>query len=168
MYVKRADDELVKTCLLRHMVACKEDLPSLQKLSFGSPIANMADGTDGPPVKKAKADDTLASTSALPMCPYGSKCYRKNPMHFKEFSHPSKDGVKAEDTVQIDTSKLPACPFGTSCYRKNLLHFAQYSHPVKGKVGTDKDLPDDSSGSDTDVYNSDEENDKKDDVSLLF
>jgi hypothetical protein len=36
---------------------------------------------DGPsPKKKAKATD-------LPVCPYGSKCYRNNPQHLKEFSH---------------------------------------------------------------------------------
>ena len=125
----------------------------------------MADDSDAPAAKKAKTDDK-ASTSALPMCPYGEKCYRKNPVHFKEFAHPSKGGKKPESTVQIDTSKLPACPFRTSCYRKNLLHFAQYSHPVKGKT-SDKDMPSDDSGSDTDVYNTDDEDDKEKDVSRI-
>ncbi|XP_055351629.1 tyrosyl-DNA phosphodiesterase 1-like [Paramacrobiotus metropolitanus] len=26
---------------------------------------------------------------SLPSCPYGSRCYRQNPQHFKEFSHPA-------------------------------------------------------------------------------
>lgn len=26
----------------------------------------------------------------LPMCQYGEKCYRKNPLHFKQFRHPKK------------------------------------------------------------------------------
>lgn len=30
-----------------------------------------------------------SSSQALPPCKYGSKCYRKNPDHLKEFSHPS-------------------------------------------------------------------------------
>ncbi|KAG5453037.1 tyrosyl-DNA phosphodiesterase 1 [Clonorchis sinensis] len=29
-----------------------------------------------------------AFEKALPPCPYGEKCYRKNPKHFEEFSHP--------------------------------------------------------------------------------
>jgi aprataxin and PNK-like factor len=80
----------------------------------------------------------------------GSKCYRKNPAHFKEYSH--SDPVSTSITPKVvttglliirifflklycfnfflDTDKtLPVCPFGATCYRKNLLHFAQYSHP---------------------------------------
>ncbi|KAF6020566.1 TDP1 [Bugula neritina] len=30
------------------------------------------------------------SEDGLPACKYGSKCYRKNPLHLKEFSHPNK------------------------------------------------------------------------------
>lgn len=28
----------------------------------------------------------------LPVCPYGSKCYRKNPIHLKEYFHPRSPG----------------------------------------------------------------------------
>lgn len=52
----------------------------------------------------------------------GSKCYRKNPAHFTEFSH-------VDSTTSSTTSSLPVCPFGATCYRKNLMHFAEYSHP---------------------------------------
>ena len=126
----------------------------------------MADDTGDPPAKKAKKDTAVSSTSALPMCPYGARCYRKNPLHLKEFLHPiSKDGIKPSlisniSTVQIDTAKLPPCPFGAACYRKNLLHFAEYSHPLSDGCG-DKDIPPDDSGSDTDVYCSDEEKHKE-------
>ncbi|CAF2070307.1 unnamed protein product [Rotaria magnacalcarata] len=76
------------------------------------------------PIKKPKLDD-------LPQCPYGSKCYRKNPAHLNEFSHsnftPVSDTPKVIKTDTVNT--LPVCPFGATCYRKNLLHFAQYSHP---------------------------------------
>ncbi|CAF2643146.1 unnamed protein product [Rotaria sp. Silwood2] len=74
--------------------------------------------------KKTKLED-------LPQCPYGSKCYRKNPAHFQEYSH--SDCVSTSVTpkaVKTDTNiTLPVCPFGATCYRKNLLHFAEYSHP---------------------------------------
>ena len=116
---------------------------------------------DGPPAKKAKTD--------LPPCPYGANCYRKNPVHFKEFSHPKKGDDTPDKAVKpsgsgvkhIDTSKLPVCPFGANCYRKNLIHFAEYSHPYSG--GGASALPDDDSGSDTDVLE-DEEDDSKNNV----
>jgi len=82
----------------------------------------------------------------------GSKCYRKNPAHFKEFSHsdPTPASSTTTTTPQVTTTglskskfflvkhrlfdldsnkTLPVCPFGATCYRKNLLHFAEYSHP---------------------------------------
>jgi len=31
---------------------------------------------------------------ALPECPYGANCYRKNPAHFQEFSHSSQSESK--------------------------------------------------------------------------
>ena len=56
-----------------------------------------------------------------PVCPYGNKCYRKNPIHFKEYDHPAAKAATSDSSsdesasqvapVQIDTSKLPPCPF---------------------------------------------------------
>lgn len=34
-----------------------------------------------------KKSPSTKSSEVLPLCRYGSKCYRKNPEHFKEFSH---------------------------------------------------------------------------------
>ena len=108
-----------------------------------------------------------------PLCPYGNKCYRKNPIHFKEYDHPAAKAATSDSSsdesasqvapVQIDTSKLPPCPFGSKCYRKNLLHFAEYSHPVADDgASTSKLVPDDcSNDSDTDVYDSDVEEEKQ-------
>ena len=36
-----------------------------------------------------------------PMCKYGTKCYRKNPVHFREFKHPGKN--KSPITNQVET-----------------------------------------------------------------
>lgn len=38
----------------------------------------------------SKRISDTSSSQALPPCKYGSKCYRKNPDHLKEFSHPCK------------------------------------------------------------------------------
>jgi hypothetical protein len=48
----------------------------------------------------------LANNKTLPACPFGATCYRKNLLHFAEFSHPfnllSPD-VDSDD--EEDTSK---------------------------------------------------------------
>eukprot|EP00731_Ephydatia_muelleri_P027714 Em0019g587a len=45
--------------------------------------------------------------SSLPVCPYGDKCYRKNPAHFREFSHTAAtpSGGPADEK--------PECPYGS-------------------------------------------------------
>ncbi|KAL8622378.1 hypothetical protein ACOMHN_041706 [Nucella lapillus] len=127
------------------------------------------------PLKKLKTD-------ARKPCPYGSVCYRKNPVHFQDFSHPgdkdhdpksatTDDGVVASTsgvglpvagfgTGSIaDSSHLPPCKYGINCFRKNLLHFAEYSHPVGTAASSSAD-GDGNDGSDTDVYDSDEDGKK--------
>ncbi|CAF3723235.1 unnamed protein product [Rotaria sordida] len=76
------------------------------------------------PAKKVKLED-------LPLCPYGSNCYRKNPAHFKEYSHSdtASSSTTTSEVKPTNNKTLPVCPFGATCYRKNLLHFAEFSHP---------------------------------------
>ena len=50
-------------------------------------------------------------------CQYMENCYRKNPAHRKEFSHPGD-----EDWLQGE------CEYGTNCYRKNKAHQARFTH----------------------------------------
>ncbi|CAF0808309.1 unnamed protein product [Adineta ricciae] len=73
-----------------------------------------------------------AKLESLPQCPYGSTCYRKNPEHFKEYTHsdPTLISTTSTTTVKpVNSKPLTVCPFGATCYRKNLLHFAEFSHP---------------------------------------
>ncbi|XP_061536218.1 aprataxin and PNK-like factor isoform X2 [Phycodurus eques] len=68
-------------------------------------------------------------------CPYGKDCYsilpvpltswplRKNPLHFKECSHPGDSDYEEEEEEE-----RPECPYGIDCYRKNPLHRKQYNH----------------------------------------
>ncbi|XP_045169852.2 uncharacterized protein LOC123532470 [Mercenaria mercenaria] len=107
------------------------------------------------PAKKTKATD-------VPECPYGARCYRKNPQHFIDFYHPKKSKTDASDDAtdgpstpklpSTDDSSLPPCKYGDKCYRKNLMHFAEYSHPTQVVKSVQSD-----SGDDTDVM-SDEDN----------
>ncbi|NWV51419.1 APLF factor, partial [Daphoenositta chrysoptera] len=73
-------------------------------------------------------------------CMYGSGCYRKNPIHFQQFSHPADDdyydvGLVAQD----DNDNRPECPYGTACYRKNPQHKLEYKHSAPpGKRAVEK------------------------------
>ncbi|XP_022257774.1 aprataxin and PNK-like factor [Limulus polyphemus] len=65
-------------------------------------------------------------------CRFGEKCYRKNPSHFEEFSHPGdRDFLEAEDASSDNEEKKPECQYGVDCYRKNLKHRQKYSHTIK-------------------------------------
>lgn len=84
-------------------------------------------------------------------CPYGSSCYRKNPVHFQECSHPGDSDFeeeKTEDGDDDDDDERPECPYGTHCYRKNPLHKKEYKHsksPSKSSAADeDEDHYDDS------------------------
>ncbi|XP_023778968.1 aprataxin and PNK-like factor isoform X3 [Cyanistes caeruleus] len=62
-------------------------------------------------------------------CMYGSGCYRKNPIHFQQFSHPNDDDYHDMEMVaQDDDDNRPECPYGTACYRKNPQHKLEYKH----------------------------------------
>ncbi|KAK0149069.1 Aprataxin and PNK-like factor [Merluccius polli] len=78
------------------------------------------------------------SQSTRPRCPYGEDCYRKNPLHFQECSHPGDhDYVQEEEEPEPDVDR-PECPYGMDCYRydtalttsalKNPLHRKEYKH----------------------------------------
>nr|XP_056712750.1 aprataxin and PNK-like factor [Euleptes europaea] len=62
-------------------------------------------------------------------CQYGRKCYRKNPVHFQEFSHPGDaDYQDPEVVTPADNDRRPECPYGTACYRTNPQHKKEYKH----------------------------------------
>lgn len=64
-------------------------------------------------------------------CMYGAGCYRRNPIHFQQFSHPNDDDYYETDSVaQDDDDNRPECPYGTACYRKNPQHKLEYKHTV--------------------------------------
>ncbi|KAJ6659589.1 hypothetical protein lerEdw1_018558 [Lerista edwardsae] len=64
-------------------------------------------------------------------CQYGKSCYRKNPIHFQEFSHPGDSDYHDMKTVtQTANDSRPECPYGTACYRKNPQHKLEYKHTL--------------------------------------
>ncbi|XP_074845545.1 aprataxin and PNK-like factor [Carettochelys insculpta] len=70
-------------------------------------------------------------------CMYGTDCYRKNPVHFQQFSHPGdSDYHEVEVISQDDDDDRPECPYGITCYRKNPQHKLEYKHTAPPEVET--------------------------------
>ncbi|XP_067682017.1 aprataxin and PNK-like factor isoform X2 [Haliotis asinina] len=71
---------------------------------------------------KTPAKKRGAVTKKRPGCQYGKKCYRKNPAHFKDVSHPGdssyNEASDEEDDEEVDgDNDKPDCQYGTDCYR---------------------------------------------------
>ncbi|CAG9762125.1 unnamed protein product [Ceutorhynchus assimilis] len=56
-------------------------------------------------------------------CWYAATCFRKNPSHREQFSHPGDN-----DYASDPDEDRPDCPYGASCYRKNPEHRKEYKH----------------------------------------
>ncbi|KAL7852408.1 hypothetical protein SRHO_G00181930 [Serrasalmus rhombeus] len=107
---------------------------------------------NGKQSKKTSSSENSSSSSKPRVqcrtpCPYGTSCYRKNPVHFQECSHPGDDDFEEElSNSNEDDDDRPECPYGTDCYRKNPLHKKEYKHtkpPAKKSVPDDEDEDDD-------------------------
>ncbi|XP_045068458.1 aprataxin and PNK-like factor isoform X2 [Coregonus clupeaformis] len=126
--------------------------PNGQKVGKGPQGAG---DVSGPAQSKARLRTT---------CPYGKDCYRKNPVHFQECSHPGdsdyeEDSAKEEE--EEEDADRPECPYGTDCYRKNPLHWKEYKHTKKTRakkpVSYNNDDDDDEFGDDDSFINDESE-----------
>lgn len=98
------------------------------------------EGPKSPPPSRDEKDsdktETVTSTSKNERiaCKYGEHCYRRNPTHKQEFSHPGDDDYipvpnEEEDGTQQDgNDNRPECQYGTSCYRQNPQHKRDFKH----------------------------------------
>ncbi|MBN3320348.1 APLF factor, partial [Atractosteus spatula] len=129
---------------LRHVPAGKSDPHSKSRevdLSDGEekegpsqrPLQRKGQGPLPKPASSSgSASPTMAGTSRKQPrnpCMYGTNCYRKNPVHFQEFSHPGDSDYEEKSAVSDDANDCrPECPYGTDCYRKNPQHRKEYRH----------------------------------------
>ncbi|XP_015778992.1 PREDICTED: aprataxin and PNK-like factor [Acropora digitifera] len=129
--------QLGASCSKLHQLSsenCSDDGNELPSLPTG---AGLGEEDELPAAIKDKVGSSMLgndqrTASKLPQCPYGSKCYRKNPTHFEEYSHNEEDD-KTDNNDSGDRSDgaaddRPDCPYGTSCYRKNPQHKRDYNH----------------------------------------
>ncbi|KAK9891169.1 hypothetical protein WA026_013486 [Henosepilachna vigintioctopunctata] len=93
---------------------------------------------DNEAARKEERGDAVDSSSSVSgnsignklrreQCWYGSRCYRKNPRHREELSHPGD-----EDYNPDPNGDRPECSYGATCYRSNQMHRRQYRHPSSG------------------------------------
>ncbi|NXE19777.1 APLF factor, partial [Ardeotis kori] len=89
-------------------------------------------------------------------CMYGTGCYRKNPVHFQQFSHPDDDDYHETEVVTQDSNdNRPECPYGTACYRKNPQHKLEYKHSAPpGERAMEKDGANDDEPNEYDLNDS--------------
>ncbi|NXP47595.1 APLF factor, partial [Heliornis fulica] len=89
-------------------------------------------------------------------CMYGTGCYRKNPIHFQQFSHPNDDDYHEMEIITQDKNdNRPECPYGTACYRKNPQHKLEYKHSAPpGKRAVEKDGASDNEPNEYDLNDS--------------
>ncbi|XP_053273943.1 aprataxin and PNK-like factor isoform X2 [Pleuronectes platessa] len=160
---------------------------------------NTAAMTPDPDETESKEDDrkskderqgtqpsSSVSARLRPPCPYGKDCYRKNPVHFQETSHPGDSDFEEEEEEEEEEEDRPECPYGTGCYRKNPLHRKEYKHTKRAarsqtvpRKSPDEDededeyddsfIDDDSEdvGQDSDYVPPDSEDSSKEDVDRL-
>ncbi|XP_037104483.1 aprataxin and PNK-like factor isoform X2 [Syngnathus acus] len=132
----RADEWTQTTTVTERVdVACRqaicwaEDIPSSKcDVTTGRSCDDVATETCGVAAcagqagsKGNKKDQAASQPRAA--CPYGKDCYRKNPLHLRERSHPGDS-----DYEEPEENERPECPYGTDCYRENPLHRKQYKH----------------------------------------
>ncbi|XP_037546405.1 aprataxin and PNK-like factor [Nematolebias whitei] len=106
----------------------------------------------------SEPEDKKRSERVRTPCPYGKDCYRKNPLHFQECSHPGDTDYQDQDQDQDQ----PECPYGTDCYRTNPLHRKQFKHTKKPARSTrpkhqNPDEDEDESGDEDSFINDDSE-----------
>lgn len=77
--------------------------------------------------KKAKNGGSASKPGLRTACPYGKDCYRKNPVHFQECSHPGDTDYEEEEEKEEEEEEAdrPECPYGTDCYSSNHTYRSQ-------------------------------------------
>jgi hypothetical protein len=96
------------------------------------------DASDDESESKAVAAAASSSTTGKPVCRFGASCFRTNPKHLADFSHPtppipspvaSRPKSPSLGAAAGGSDDMVPCKFGSKCYQKSAQHLAKYSHP---------------------------------------
>lgn len=108
-----------------------------------------------PPEKKPRLSSsevaaTLQTASTKSMCPFGRRCYRKNPMHFLEFQHPWRDEENEPEAPAVAAEPArttEACPYSTSFAEASAGLFDAETQILPDRVRQAKAAPAEAAGS---------------------
>ena len=92
---QRADSDAADQLVLKDAAALPDSsglTPTLALWKAALPLPASTGQPRSPGRSPRKADKPQ-----LPVCQYGASCYRRNPQHFAQFSHPPRDGVDADE-----------------------------------------------------------------------
>ncbi|XP_019881706.1 aprataxin and PNK-like factor [Aethina tumida] len=106
----------------------------VSKQESSSSMLTCKTGTDEPPSIQSIDVDTEQKNSSTnsrqatgntlrDRCWYGPTCFRRNPEHMQQFSHPGD-----ADYLSYPNDPRPGCSYGAACYRKSSKHRIQYKH----------------------------------------
>uniref|UniRef100_A0A3B3DAN9 PBZ-type domain-containing protein n=1 Tax=Oryzias melastigma TaxID=30732 RepID=A0A3B3DAN9_ORYME len=95
-------------------------------------------------------------------CPYGKDCYRKNPLHFQESSHPGDSDYEEEEEEEEEEEDRPECPYGTDCYR-GLLQLWSYVSAARSTRAVPRNAPDEEEDEDSFIDDDSEDPDNDSD-----
>ncbi|KAM3931352.1 aprataxin and PNK-like factor isoform 1-T2 [Leptodactylus fuscus] len=154
--------------------------PGSPSASDNKPSISKAVSNDNISLSPESSQSTQQSQKTRTPCMYGEQCYRKNPVHFQEFSHPGDSDYRDVDNwSQDDNDDRPECPYGTDCYRRNPQHKLEYKHtrppgrklrkrnPKKAKRSVlDGDSDDDGDLNDYDMEDSFIDDDEEEDFDI--
>ncbi|XP_061888657.1 aprataxin and PNK-like factor isoform X1 [Entelurus aequoreus] len=138
------DEEKPKVKRRRKDGGLKTDVPPSHQRPVSSPQKDMADarlqvvssGVDQSQSEETNGSGDKQSAKQRSPCPYGKDCYRKNPLHFRESSHPGDSDYEEEEQREAEEEERPQCPYGADCYRKNPLHRKEYTHARRAARST--------------------------------
>jgi len=91
---KKKDEERIQREVSKRLEEQLQKSPKLTSSSETVSVSGSFEKQESEKQKKRKRDDLETSKSdhdSRPKCQYGSKCYRKNPLHHQQFRHDTRD-----------------------------------------------------------------------------
>lgn len=83
-------------------------------------ISNISSNIENQSESKEEQKDNTLNTSkpTREQCVWGKRCYRRNPAHFKDYSHPGDSDFESDS----ENKNEKFCPYGSGCFRNNPAH----------------------------------------------
>mmetsp|Transcript_9472 Transcript_9472/g.13049 ORF Transcript_9472/g.13049 Transcript_9472/m.13049 type:complete len:158 (+) Transcript_9472:3-476(+) len=98
------------------------------------PPAKVQEKVQQPTQQKAKEEKVEKPKADLPVCKWGASCTRKNPQHFKEFSHPTQQQPMQQEPEEEVQKPNPKSKKDLMKQQKNDEAYEQLMKTKKQKI----------------------------------